>query len=109
MALAYAAAAVFMLPSREDNLPNTMIELLSCGTPIIGFSIGGIKETIQNEFNGYLCSELSVNTLSKTIDTFFKNTYSLNANLISEDAPSKFDSMKQVAKYIGIYKNILYT
>jgi len=33
---AYSAANVFLIPSREDNLPNTMLESLCCGTPVIG-------------------------------------------------------------------------
>jgi glycosyltransferase involved in cell wall biosynthesis len=107
MALAYSAVDVFILPSREDNLPNTMIESLSCGTPIIGFPIGGIKETIQNEFNGYLCPELSIEALKDTIEIFFKNSSSFNSEKISADAHAKFDNKKQAAKYTEIYNNLL--
>lgn len=107
MALAYAAVDVFILPSREDNLPNTMIESLSCGTPIIGFPVGGIKETIQNGFNGYLCSELTIDSLRESIGKFFVNMSLFNSDEISEDAHNKFDNKKQSAKYIEIYKNLL--
>ena len=107
MALAYATADVFILPSREDNLPNTMIESLSCGTPIIGFPIGGIKETIQNGFNGYLCSEVSIQDLRITIEMFFENSLSFNSDKISKDAHNKFDNKKQATKYIQVYKNAL--
>jgi glycosyltransferase involved in cell wall biosynthesis len=107
MALAYSAVDVFILPSREDNLPNTMIEALSCGTPIIGFPIGGIKETIQNEFNGYLCPELSVDALKNTIEIFFKNSCLFNSEEISADAHDKFDNKKQASKYVEIYNSLL--
>ncbi len=107
MALAYSAVDVFILPSREDNLPNTMIEALSCGTPIIGFPIGGIKETIQNGFNGYLCPEVSIEALKDTIETFFKNSSSFNSEKISADAHTKFDNKKQAAKYVEIFNNLL--
>lgn len=107
MALAYASADVFILPSREDNLPNTMIESLSCGTPIIGFPIGGIKETILNGFNGYLCSELSIDSLRETISKFFDNIALFHSDKISEDAHNKFDNKKQAAKYIEVYNNLL--
>ena len=33
MRVAYSAADVFILPSLDDNLPNTMLEAMSCGTP----------------------------------------------------------------------------
>ena len=107
MALAYSATDVFILPSREDNLPNTMIEALSCGTPIIGFPIGGIKETIQNGFNGYLCEEVTIDALSYTIDKFFKDITLFDSEKISTDAHNKFDNKKQASKYVEIYNSLL--
>ena len=40
MALAYSAADIFVAPSIQDNLPNTIIESLACGTPCAAFDIG---------------------------------------------------------------------
>ncbi|HWD20739.1 MAG TPA: glycosyltransferase [Verrucomicrobiae bacterium] len=50
----YAAADAFMLPSHEDNLPNTMLEAMCCGTPVIGSAVGGIADTIRHLENGLL-------------------------------------------------------
>lgn len=47
LALAYAAATAFVIPSEEDNLPNTVLEALSCGTPVVGFAVGGIPEMVD--------------------------------------------------------------
>lgn len=54
MTLAYAAADIFVFPSLEDNLPNMVLEALSCGKPAIAFDIGGIGEIIKNDHQGYL-------------------------------------------------------
>lgn len=51
---AYNAADVFVCPSREDNLPNTMIESLSCGVPVVGFEVGGLKDFVINAQTGRL-------------------------------------------------------
>ena len=55
LALFYSAIDVFVLPSMEDNLPNTIMEALACGTPCVAFDIGGVPDMIDHEENGYLC------------------------------------------------------
>ncbi len=55
LALFYSAIDVFVLPSMEDNLPNTIMEALACGTPCVAFDIGGVPDMIDHEVNGYLC------------------------------------------------------
>jgi glycosyltransferase involved in cell wall biosynthesis len=52
--LAYSAADLFIIPSLEDNLPNTVLESLSCGTPVIGSRVGGIPDVVQDGVNGRL-------------------------------------------------------
>lgn len=50
----YAAADVFALPSLQDNLPNTGVEALACGTPMVGFDIGGLPDLVPDRDVGYL-------------------------------------------------------
>ena len=52
--LAYSAADVFALPSLEDNLPNTMLESLACGTPVAGFDVGGVPDLVLPGVTGAL-------------------------------------------------------
>ncbi|MEO6851123.1 MAG: glycosyltransferase [Mucilaginibacter sp.] len=50
----YVSADAFLIPSLEDNLPYTVMESLSCGTPVIAFTTGGIPDMVIHEYNGYL-------------------------------------------------------
>ena len=50
----YNAADVFVTPSLEDNLPNTIMESMACGVPCVGFRVGGIPEMIDHQNNGYV-------------------------------------------------------
>lgn len=50
----YSAADLTVVPSREDNLPNTVLESLACGTAVLGSRIGGIPDMISEGDNGLL-------------------------------------------------------
>ena len=50
----YNAADLFVTPSLQDNLPNTIVEAMSCGVPCVGFNVGGIPEMITHRQDGYV-------------------------------------------------------
>jgi glycosyltransferase involved in cell wall biosynthesis len=50
----YSAADLFVTPSLQDNLPNTIVEAMACGTPCVGFNVGGIPEMIDHRQDGYV-------------------------------------------------------
>ena len=50
----YNAVDLYVTPSLQDNLPNTIMEAMSCGTPCVGFDVGGIPEMIDHQRTGYV-------------------------------------------------------
>ncbi|MBZ0263307.1 glycosyltransferase family 4 protein [bacterium] len=68
LAAIYAMADVFVLPALEDNLPNTVLESLACGTPVIGFDIGGIPDMVDHKKTGYLATPFKTQSLADGID-----------------------------------------
>jgi glycosyltransferase involved in cell wall biosynthesis len=64
---AYAAADLFILPSLEDNLPNTMLESMSCGTPVVAFDVGGMPDVVVNGVTGQLAPVGDVRKLAEAI------------------------------------------
>ncbi|MCC6804247.1 MAG: glycosyltransferase family 4 protein [Anaerolineae bacterium] len=50
----YSAADVLIIPSLQENLPNVVLEAMACGTPCVGFRIGGIPDLIEHQINGYM-------------------------------------------------------
>lgn len=63
----YSAADVFVIPSMIDNYPNTVLEAMSCGTPCVGFKVGGIPELIDHQMNGYLVCPFDTKELAEGI------------------------------------------
>jgi glycosyltransferase involved in cell wall biosynthesis len=54
LSLIYSAADLFVIPSLHDNLPNTVMESMACGTPVVGFDVGGIPEMVRPGTTGQL-------------------------------------------------------
>jgi glycosyltransferase involved in cell wall biosynthesis len=106
LAAVYSAADVFVIPSIEDNLPNTVLESLMCGIPVIGFPVGGIKEVIINEKNGFITSAISEESLSEAIKTFL-NFRELDRAAIRENSVANYDLPVQAEAYLDLYNNLL--
>jgi glycosyltransferase involved in cell wall biosynthesis len=73
MAEEYRNADMFVIPSLEDNLPNTVIESLSCGTPVVGFATGGIVDMVTHEYNGYIATHGDVQDLAEGMRYISRN------------------------------------
>ena len=67
LSIIYNAADVFVAPSRIENLANTVLESLACGTPIVAFDIGGMPDAIDHKINGYLAAPYDASELAEGI------------------------------------------
>jgi len=103
----YSAADVFVIPSLMDNLPNTVLESLLCGTPVIGFPIGGIPDMILHKKNGIIAEDVSVEALANAIFKFLNEDVTYSAEEIRKDAVSKYDEKVQAKKYIELFESLV--
>lgn len=105
---AYNAVDLFVTPSLEENLPNTIMEALSCATPCVGFNIGGIPEMIEHQKNGYIAEYKNSEDLAKGINWVLNeanyNELCINARQKVLDSYSEEIIAKQ---YIDLYKQCL--
>lgn len=63
----YSAADAMVIPSRQDNLPNTGLEAHACGTPVIAFDIGGLPDIVDHRRTGYLAKPFDTEDLAEGI------------------------------------------
>ena len=69
LAVHYAAADLFVLPTLADNLPNTVIESLACGTPVVSFDVGGVSDAVRHLETGFLAPPADTAALAEGIRT----------------------------------------
>lgn len=104
----YNAADVFVLPSLEDNLPNTLMEAMACGVPCVGFKVGGIPEMIDHQQNGYVARFRDADDLAAGMGWVLNNE---NYQELSAQALHKVNtcySQRSVAsRYIEVYNQAL--
>ena len=108
--LYYSAADLFIAPSIQENLSNTVMESLACGTPVLAFNIGGMPDMIVNSENGFLVNRVSGDELSRGIQRFIEMDTNSRQRL-RENARKKvidhFSSAHIANQYISIYKKLM--
>jgi glycosyltransferase involved in cell wall biosynthesis len=70
MAVTYSAADVFVAPSVQDNLPNTVMEASACATPSVAFNVSGLTDLVEHERTGYLARPFDVDDLAYGLSWF---------------------------------------
>jgi glycosyltransferase involved in cell wall biosynthesis len=103
---AYSSCNVFVIPSLEDNLPNTIMEAMSCGTPCVGFNIGGIPEMIDHKENGYVAEYKNAEDLADGIIYCIENKEILSKKA-REKVLANYSEAVVAEKYISLYKELL--
>lgn len=105
----YSAADVMVIPSRLDNLPNTGLESLSCGTPVVAFDTCGLPDIVCHMKNGYLARPFDTEDLAAGIqwvlaDSSRHDELSSNARAA---AVTRFSEDVVIPQYLEVYKKAI--
>jgi glycosyltransferase involved in cell wall biosynthesis len=107
--LVYSAADVFVIPSLYDNLPQTVLEATACGTPVVGFAVGGIPDMVRPGVTGWVVPPQDVGALRAAIravlqDPARRAEMAANCRRI---AVEEYALEVQARRYIELYGMIL--
>ncbi len=104
----YSAADVVVVPSRQENLSNVIMESLSCETPVVAFDIGGNHDMIKHKVNGYLAQPLDPIDLAKGVEWVlnYPNPEKLSKNTRWK-VISEFNTNIVIPKYTELYNKVL--
>jgi len=104
----YSASDIFVLPSLQDNLPNTVMESMACGTPVVGFCTGGVPEMIEHKHSGFLAEGRNALSLATGI---YETLFLLDIDKMSANARNKvlkeYDGKIVAGQYVELYEKLL--
>ena len=107
--LLYSAADFLIHPHPVDNLPNTVAESLACGTPVVAFPIGGVKEMVVPPETGWMASSVDAGSLGACLGEAVDEVQGgldLRAKCRAF-AEERFEARRQSAAYLDFFREIL--
>jgi glycosyltransferase involved in cell wall biosynthesis len=107
----YSAADVFVMASLQDNQPNTVVEAMACGTPVVGFDVGGVPELITPGLTGLLVNAADTQALGLAIADLLRcpeKAAAMGAEC-RRTVLSQFKLETQSQRYVDLYEAALQT
>jgi len=103
----YNASDCFVIPSLQENLPNTIMEAMACGVPCVGFDVGGIPEMIDHQENGIVVPQRNIPALAEGISFCLaeENRERLSKSCV-EKVKRCYSQEVVVKQVIQVYQNL---
>jgi glycosyltransferase involved in cell wall biosynthesis len=109
MANIYRASDLIVAPSAVENLPNTVLEAMACGTPAVAFDVGGMKDAVRTGETGYLARLGDTAGLAQGMDLLLedaslRNRWSIGSRRLIE---TEFSQDRQARCFLNLYREII--
>ena len=100
---------MFVVSSLHDNLPQTVLEATACGTPVVGFAVGGIPDMVRPGVTGLVVPAQDVSALRAAIrmllqDPALRAAMATNCRRL---AVQEYALEVQARRYIALYEEIV--
>jgi len=102
--LLYAAADAFVIPSRQDNLPNTGLEAHACGTPVVAFRTGGLMDIVDDRVTGALADPFDPASLAEAIGWVLEDPQ--RCRQLGTAARQRAERLWDPARIAGLYAEV---
>ena len=104
-----SAADVFLLPSQSESFGLSALEAMSCGTPVVATSMGGIPEVIVHGESGFIAELGDIQRMAKyTVDLLTNDKkWKIFSHNARQRAIDKFETSLIVPQYEALYERLL--
>jgi glycosyltransferase involved in cell wall biosynthesis len=105
----YNVADVAVVPSRQDNLPQTATEAQACGTPVVAFRTGGLPDALEHRRTGFLADPFSASSLAEGIDWILADDSRRSAlgREARERAIRLWSPTRVASQYLDVYDEVV--
>ena len=98
---------IFILTSKREGMSVAILEAMANGLPIISSDVGGIKEQVLNDYEGYIVPKGDiqgyVNSVKKLMNHSQRDLFGKRA---FDKAKEKFDQDRMVLEYLKLMERI---
>ena len=100
---------VFLMPSRFEGFPITVLECLHAGVPVVAYDVGGIAEAVTDGETGFVIPsgdrETFIDRVEELVaDPKHRKAMSANAETVAQ---THYTAKRMVADYERVYANVL--
>lgn len=106
LSMLYSAADVMLVPSMYENFPNTGLESMNCGTPVVSFKIGGLPDQIDHKVNGYLAEPYDSEDFARGIAYVLEDNerWQEMSHAARRKAEKYFNEKRIAREYMKVYE-----
>lgn len=105
--IAYSAADVVVVPSKQESFGQTASEAMSCGTPVVAFATTGLLDIVDHKINGYLATPNDICDLALGIEWVLRHC---DYETLSTNSRTKvlreFSYEVVSSKYYSLYEEV---
>lgn len=106
LALAYSAADVMVVPSRQESFGQVATEAMACGTPVVAFSCTGVQDIVDHQVNGYLAQPFNPHSLVQGIEWVLTQGTNIG-ELARQKVERAFSLPVVVQKHLELYESLI--
>lgn len=103
----YCASDIFLAPSIQENLANTILESQACGLCVFVFPVGGMTEGVIHKQTGYIGEDISSKSIINAINWRFEENNIEIEFKCRKNIVDNFSEYQQARKFIDLYKTLL--
>ena len=105
----YRASDIYMHVAKAETFPNTILEAMACGVPVIASNVGGIPEQVDDGITGLLIPAQNAELMAQSANLLLRDSdlRKKMGNAAIQRVKDRFTLVRQVEQYLQWYGEIL--